>query len=357
MVSSSFTDYSNCFLFSLCLQLNVEVLQLDLCQQGSDAAFLLSTLYGEPESEAMQLDASAKEHADSADLDKTDLKAVGFAWEEQLYQLPQVLEILWERSSQGTKLDHRSFLEHLPKFTTLPTRPRTNNYRNDSSKLADKCLKVSQQMLLNVLRGLSAVVALQDEARRPREQPETRESSEAGEELDSEQLQLQLFQYVADCYHKLEQDRKEHSLPGSTSVEEGLFGQEELKTMRLRQTVNRQFTSSMLQGPQVRGLWPLTSKSFRTESSAFRWSKPSVFGKAGFKGGKGGFRGGFGGYRGWQSNFGRGKSKGMFSFQKASIFFPSSPLQESNEPVWPSIKSIKPVWQQARPLWPVKGTD
>ena len=286
LVSSDFADYRNAFLYSLCLLWSLDVLQLTLADKAAEAAFQLFQLYN------LQEDNGQAMAIDSPEIEEEDEEHT-FSWEEPEYHLPKELARLWQRSEAGSRrLDLKQVLEMLPRWCELPNKPKANNYRADSSKHHDKAFKVAQQQLLHSLRLQACLFSLDSGAR---DAPE-KEPPEANPDSDRQVLSLQLFQYTADCYFKLEAERKELSLPGSTQREDALFGPEDLKMVRFRSNVNRTFTPSMLQGPQHRDR---RSKPPPFRSSG-RWV-PRWQAKGGQSKGKG---------APWRSFKGRGK--GMF---------------------------------------------
>jgi hypothetical protein len=224
-----------------------------------------------------------------------------FPWEEQEETLPGELAHLWSRAEAGTKrLDLKALLEDLPRWAELPVKPKQNNYRQDNQRQVDKAWKVAQQMLLHSLRLQACLYTLRKQAEDPHGGDAHGAAPEQAEAEDTNQEQLvlhqQLWQYTADCYFKLESERKEASLPGSTqAADEGLFGKEELQQLKNKTIVNKTFPASMF-GPQTRGTWSL-SNPFRSPG---RWT-----GRWMGKGNKGGFRPGKG--IGGKGAMGKGK--------------------------------------------------
>jgi hypothetical protein len=130
MVSSQFADYRDSFLFSLTLHFGLQVWTLDLNERGAEASFVLAQRYAE---------GAAAEKFQEVGGEVPDEPS--FAWEEPEVQLPQDLEHLWTRSSTGTKrLDLKSFLEQLPRWSVLPSKPKVNNYRGGHHRSLDKHL-------------------------------------------------------------------------------------------------------------------------------------------------------------------------------------------------------------------------
>ena len=288
LVTKRFPDYLGAHLFALCLLWGLEVLQLDLPDRASEAAFALAQVYqqgpqGTQGGQGMLLDASPEEEFEEAE----EEEQVVFPWEEPEETLPAELKVLWERSEGGSKsLDLRRLLEELPRWSSLPLKPKANNYRQDGAKHTDKLVKVAQQMFLHSLR-VQACVYTGLRAKAARKQPHAPEPQEGPSEEDLLVLLQQLWQYSCDCYFKLAEERREFSLPGSSQKDDGLFGKEELQQLKFKNNVNRSFVNSM-NGPQNRGKWPLTT-TFRLTG---RWQNR--------KGGKGWRPFGFG--KGHQAN-------------------------------------------------------
>ena len=161
LVSSSFLEYLNAFLFSLSLHWSLDVSQLSLPERGSDAAFQLAQLYAHEE-QGMDIDTQNPNLPGESE-DDVEAKMT-FPWEEPEVPLPKELLTLWERSAQGLRrLDLKSLLETLPRWQQLPGRPKVNNYRSDAGRLPDKAYRLAQQQLLHLLR-LQACLYMWDSA-------------------------------------------------------------------------------------------------------------------------------------------------------------------------------------------------
>ena len=301
LVSANFADYRDAFLFSLTLWFGLEVLQLDLTEKAAEASFVLAQRYAEGNAPGV---AGAPEREDEE-------AGAAYPWDEPEVDLPHDLKTLWDRAVTGTKrLDLRAVLEQVPRWSEIPQKPKQNNYRGDGHSKVDKLLKVAQQQVLHAARIQAAIYCLLNS-----EQPED------GQLDFAKQLQLQLFQYLGDAFHVLDNERKEHSLPGSTKTDEMLFGREEIQTVKLQGSVNstRTFRFGMF---SPRG-FPLGQCRFRPSSFTGGKSKGWNFKT------KGGYSGSFGTYKGFgrgRFNWGRGfGKKGIFSSKGAGSSFPFFP--------------------------------
>ena len=257
LVSANFNDYLNAYLFSLCLYWGMEVQQLSLGDRAAEAAFALVQVYG---GQAMLTDPEEPPEAAGTPREKdVPSEPMTFAWDEVEEDLPKELQSLWERAEKGKKIDIKALLSELPKWAQLPTKPKANNYRGDQHKQLDKVLRVSQQQLLQLLRVQTCLYAMCSVVLAPGflgSLPGSRTDeggAEAPDPAEVQQLQLQLWQLTADYYFALEAERKEFSLPGCTQSVEGLFGKDELNSVKFKSTVNKTFIPSM-SGPQTGGM-------------------------------------------------------------------------------------------------------
>ena len=277
LVTSSFDDYKHCFLFGLAIFLGVEVPTFDLSDKQAEAAYALAS-HAEHVQGGMQVDerppvasggvslgappAGAEEREEEED-------EPSFGWEEPTVDTPKELLEDWRRAEEGEhRIEVKRLLEKFPHLRGLPQRAPDNNMRGDHKKREDKFLKVMQQNVLNILRISAHQLAT----------PEP-------------QVALQLWQYCAELYFKVLQERKEMSLPGCTKEQQGLlFSKEDVQQVKAEQSIN----SIRMQ---------MGGKSFPSLGSAFR---PSG-GSGGFRGGfKGGFRGGFKGFKSYGPRSARG---------------------------------------------------
>jgi hypothetical protein len=201
-----------------------------------------------------------------------------FGWEEPEVEAPKELLELWRRAQDGDhRIEVKKLLDSNARFKGLPTRSPENNMRADSKNRTDKFLRVVQQNLLNFLRV-------------------------QGHQLQAPKLevQLQLWQYVAELYQKILIERKDLSLPGCTKEQQDhLFTKEDVSHVKNDQSIN---SISM-------GVNASPSLGHR-----FRFSFTGSSFKGGWKGGKG-FRFASGGKSyGYNSHWGYGKGapKGGF---------------------------------------------
>ena len=124
LVSSDFSNYRDAFFFSLTLFFGLEVMPLDLTERSAKASFALAGKYA---SEQAPEGAPAAEGTTEEEQEDT-----GFAWEDPEVGPPADLESLWTRAAEGKKkLNLKWFLEQLPRWTTMPVRPKQNNYRGN----------------------------------------------------------------------------------------------------------------------------------------------------------------------------------------------------------------------------------
>ena len=287
MVSSQFQDYLHCFLFSLTLHWGLEVPMADLPDKAAEGAFLLATKYAQETGEA--------EGAGAAEEGPAEGGGAHYPWDEQEVELPQDLSNLWYRAVTGAKkLDLRSLLEQVPRWSGIPSKPKQNNYRGDAQSKVDKVLRIAQQQVLHAARIQAAIYCLLNS-----EQPEE------GQHEFAASLQLQLFQYLGDAYFVLEAERKEHSLPGSTKQDDMLFGREDINAVKWQGNVNKTFRFGM-SNPRV---LPLGQCRFRPFFNSGGKSKGWNFKT------KGGFSGSYGSFKG----FGRGRFSYGKGFGKKGI--------------------------------------
>ena len=116
--------------------------------------------------------------------------------------LPQELEYLLAGAlSSQRHLYLKVVLDSVPRFAELPQRAPEKNYRKAGSGRSDRQLKAWQQQVLHSLRFLAAIYV--------------QYTSGGDQNLVVNQLQ-QLWQLLAEFYHKVEDARKEASLPGTT---------------------------------------------------------------------------------------------------------------------------------------------
>ena len=200
----------------------------------------------------------------------------------------------WATTAGGRRLDLKTLLEQLPKWAGLPPKPTVNNYKTDAQNKVDKSLRVAKQQVLHQLRIQAAIITLLHA-----------EDQEEGQQEWATALQMQLFQYMADCYNTLELERKENSLPGSTKSEDQLFDKEDLSKVKWQSTVNKTYRWGMF-SPRVQPLGPY---SFRPHAGGKNWFRNANFKGKGKSFGNQSFGRGYSYSSGksWKPFFGKGK--------------------------------------------------
>ena len=230
LVSAQFEDCKGIFLYALALHWNLDVTAMDL--KAPDGAFALSLALSEDTTgQGMHLD---QEPEAQSETEADDLEA-HFAWEEILESLPADLATLWRRYGLSTanKFDVKQFLEQVPRFQELPTRPPENNalgrLEQGSVGRVDKVLKVQQQTLLHLLCVLARLCGLLGTSAGGTAN-ELQAANPAAEPGAAQLLAQQVWAYTAASYGKLSLERREQCLPGCSPQEgEVLFGPEEVK--------------------------------------------------------------------------------------------------------------------------------
>ena len=246
IVSAEFGDYQHSFLFGLAIFLGVEVPTFVLSDKQAEAAYALAahaeTIMGQPGHTLEGLgqitsgkgeDNNMLPNNPGEEEEEEDEEAV-FGWEEPTVEAPKELQELWGRAASGTyRIEMRKLLEKYPMLRGLPRRAPENNMKGDSKKREDKFLKVIQQHLLHILRVQAHLLASPSQA-----------------------TTLQLWQYIAELYHKVLQERKELSLPGfvgsgklshlresishrsSAAPQEVLFSKEDVQNVKAERAIN-----------------------------------------------------------------------------------------------------------------------
>ena len=278
MVKGSISAYRDVWLYTICLWGDLDV-NLELGQDQSDAAFAL----------AQSLDTNG--HFQDQPEEDSDREDVRFNWDEPEAELPRPLQELWRRAEQGTKrVDLKRLLDSTPRYAGLPARAPENNLGAFGKSRQDRFLRQLQQSLLHVLRLGAAQYDEPDGA-----------------------ASLQCWQYVSQLYWKIQEERKDLSVPGlvKDQQQEVLFSKEDvlqqksevnLQRMRMSQFRGQSFTSP--RGCSFRA-GVLGKGSFRPR---FGYKGQSTFS---FKG-KGQPFGGKAGRPSWSSwTAGRGKGKGF----------------------------------------------
>ena len=150
---------------------------------------------------------------------------VRLAWVEPEVQAPAELAFIWKDVASGKrKLDKRGFLEACPKFKGLPQKPPDNNNRLDNKKAEDKTLKAWQASFLQICRGQMFLY--------------TKLMQDVVDKQDVFTLYQKIFQLCAEMCFKVENQRREISIPGSStasSTSSLLFEKKELDQVALIQ--------------------------------------------------------------------------------------------------------------------------
>ena len=205
-------------------------------------------------------------------------------WDTPEVPLPGDLLILWNRAKLGQKkLDLKSFLEQLPLWAEIPARAPDNNHRQDGKNVRDKMYKFWSQTILHLLRSQAVLHSvLKDWAGI---------DEENGEIVV---LSQQHYQLMCELYHRILEERKRSSIPGSVIKEDNvLFQKEDITNEQNQLKINRAGSSSFkgfggLKGGFRPGGFRFRGGGFKGNYS-FRGQSGTVFkGKGGFKGrGKG----------------------------------------------------------------------
>ena len=205
-------DYRTAFLYALSLLVEVEILELDLNDRVSDAAFALLNVFqgfvapyssqvvnnhdsrsGDPGSNP----AAGMFFAAPTEESEEDLQV---AWDVPKVALPPELGFIWTGTVAGQRrLDLKTVLDQVPRFAELPAQAPVNNHRSDASHRQDRKEREWQQKVLHAVRLLAFGYA-----KLPGQQG-------VGE---SQIVMQQLFQLLVELYLKLENSRKENSIPG-----------------------------------------------------------------------------------------------------------------------------------------------
>ena len=266
LVSSRVEEYRDAFLFALAMALEVEIQGIDLGDRASEVAYHLCSLVTAPEGSPAEYQEGSPGTAQQ-EAPAPEEESEGLEWDEPTVSLPRELEYIWSQVALGKrKLELRSVLEDLPKFTSLPTRAPENNFRGDGRKEIDKTMRTWQQQILHMLRMQAVVYAGGFDA-----EPE-----------DLKRLHQQLFQLMCELYHRMSAHRKESSVPGSVATTEAvLFEKEELQNVAQTQRVNQMGRKGVQEIRQVfnQKIITLPSSGFNTFSAKGKGFRP--YGMAG----------------------------------------------------------------------------
>ena len=215
LVTSDFSMYRAAFLFSLALILGVEVPELNLTDRAAEAAFGLAHVFGQDPN-------SSPEEPQTEPQEEDVGQSTFLSWDEPLEPLPPDFQLIWQGVRAGTRrLDLRSLLQNVPRYTGLPEQAPLNNHRKDAKSKVDTHSRSWQQSVLHSLRLVTRLYTAEDE------------------ELAVPLIQ-QIFQLQAELYGKIENFRREYSLPGSVGPSgPPLFQKEELNNAAMVQKINR----------------------------------------------------------------------------------------------------------------------
>ena len=215
LVASEFSEYLHCWLYACALYWKVDVPSASLSPEAAQAAFALyATVSGEWEDEELE------EEGPEGPAEQP----VVFNWEQPGVPLPAELGTLWRKYGVGdSKFDLKTLLDNTPRYQDLPHKAAENNHLQDGKSKVDKALKWGQQCWLHSLRLQAGLYDLLQ--KKPTQQ----------QVVD---LLQQNFAYGASVFRKMQVERREASMPGSTPVqEEVLFGKEEVQQAKFRSQV------------------------------------------------------------------------------------------------------------------------
>ena len=319
LVSGDIGQYRNSFLFALALLWEVEVPTLELGDKASESAFALAQFFAEACSEEAEMhgedqaQATQKKQENATEEDKP--AEAPMEWDEVLLPLPAELQKIWTEVAAGTrKLPLSSLLDELPRFEGLPAKPAENNFRQQGKSQQDRLLRSYQQSLLHLLRIMVTAYSAQT--------------------VQDSNVRFRMgWQLISELYHRIHNDRKEASIPGSTPVQTSLlFGREDLATMSLAARVNMYKGWRPVQGKSYR--FRVTGNVTKFKVKSYNVLSPPGFQFRGFKGK--GFRRPFqiGSGRGYPSSSPQGKGVKTTQFRaKAAIHFLSSQAKTAIEVV------------------------
>lgn len=227
-------------------------------------------------------------------------KVVALEWDEPEFPLcPELAFLLKEVSNGRRKTDWKAVLEKVPKYTGLPVRGPENNHRADAKGYRDRQLRDWQTKVLHILRVQAHLYGM----------------LVASGAVDRNQvvLQQQLFQMTCELASRIENQRRENTIPGSTraggDAGELLFNKEDLTVVATAAKINREGKGTVLPPQQGRlySFRPYTSldDNFTGFKRRFPLGKGTNY-DYGYKGGLG-FRAGFSSFKGASPQSFRGK--------------------------------------------------
>ena len=242
LVKAEWRDYRNAFLYALSLYLEVEVQELDLGDKVAEAAFALLSVFTGGADDASgavgmmtdwQPDVLGSNPAGGfvfgPSATEEPEEEVQLSWDQPKVALPVELSYIWAGTVSGErKLDLKTILGSIPRFVELPAQAPANNHRLDGHQRRDKQDREWQQKLLHAVRILAHGYG-QLPLQAPGQAPPTWQV-----------LLQQVFQLLTELYVRIENTRKDNSIPGSTApTGEVLFDKQELASALQRQRINR----------------------------------------------------------------------------------------------------------------------
>ena len=146
---------------------------------------------------------------------QVDEETAGLQWDQPEEDLPADLLQLWERASTGTKkLDVRRLMQEVPVYKKLPSRPPENNHRGDGKGQQDRTLKSYQASVGHLMRCWAVIHGVIQQVDR---------------DGDMVSLSQQSWLMAAELWNKINDQRKQWSIPGTVPTDDNvLFSREDL---------------------------------------------------------------------------------------------------------------------------------
>ena len=210
IVKATWETYRDIWLLAVAMICDVELPQMEMSQESSGAAFAIAAY-------AEELCSGNKPGEESSE-DDDDLK---FDWDEEEIPLPKELLQLWQRAEKGEhRIDVRRLLSEHAKLAGVPARAPENNLQQWAKTRHDKFLKVVSQSLLNIVRVLGNSYA------RPTQK--------------TPQVNLQIWQHLCELYQRIQEERKDASVPGSSrSNQDNLWTPEDVKQQKMETSLQQ----------------------------------------------------------------------------------------------------------------------
>ena len=153
LVSGTFGQYLNAFLYSLALWFGIDVDTMDFTEQAAEAVFALAQVY---QGGTTGVSAAVKHHEPDTVVDMES--EFTMEWDEVEEQLAPELLYLFNAVAKGERrLELREVLQGFSKCAHLPGKPPENNHRGDQAGYLDKERKTQQQSLLHGMPMTEAV--------------------------------------------------------------------------------------------------------------------------------------------------------------------------------------------------------